>query len=61
MIRKLQQQSKLMINSPKTSGKLSERLIQENHLLEKLGQIITLETMTTQDVQTGLEVNCWMQ
>ena len=60
MIRKLQLQLKLMINSPKKNAKFSESLIQENHPLEKLGLITILETMTTQDVQIGLELNFWM-
>jgi len=60
MIRKLQLQSKPMINSPKKNVRFLESLILENLPLEKLGLITILETMTTQDVQTGLELNFWM-
>ena len=50
---------KLMINSLKKKKK--RKLIQENRLLEKLGQTITSATMITQEPPTGLEPNFWMQ
>ena len=50
--------SKLMINCLKKKRKV--KMIQELHPSEKLGQIITLVTMTTQEQLIGLEPNYWM-